>query len=535
MKKFKLFGLLSLSLALVLTACGGGSSSSKGTNFRVAIGGEPQLLDTALSQDAITHYLTAQLFDTLYSYDQQGNLVPNLAESTEISEDGLTYTVKLVDTVWSDGEKVTADQVVYAAKRSLNLGPDSYYGYYIHKYVENTEKYIGKPIADMTDIGIKAIDDLTVEFKLIKPIPFFQSLLTGEVFSPQRPDVAKEGDSTWANNPSNPTTGAYTIKKIDEGSEYILAKNPNYRFADKVKLEELTFLVMEDQQAQLSAFKAGEIEFATSVPSDVVHSFKDKPELAIFQPYVINYWVTMNSFGSVEALKDVNVRRALALAIDRQQVLTALNGGELQYELFGFVPKGIPGANGDFREESDKVEKFLQYNKDEAKKLLEAAGYNASNPLKLTYSYNASTMHDTVAQALQAMWKEVGVEVTLKTAEVRVFFDDRENGKYELARHAMSADYLDPMIYLDMYDSRSQKVPVVNDQKYDNMLDEANKVRDVKTRMEMLHAAEKYLVEEQAYVIPLFGYANPYLIKAGVKNITSNPQGSLDLRFVELP
>lgn len=533
MKKFKLFGLLSLAVALVLTACSGGGSSK--AEFKVAIGGEPQLLDTALSQDSITHYITAQLYDTLYSYDQQGNLIPNLAESTTVSDDGLTYTVKLVDTVWSDGEKVTADQVVYAAKRSLNLGPESYYGYYIHKYVENTEKYIGKPIADMTDIGITAVDDLTVQFKLIKPIPFFQSLLTGEVFSPQREDVAVEGESTWANEPGNPTTGGYTLKSLKQGREYVVEKNPNYRFADKMTLETIKFVVMEDQQAQLNAFKTGEIDFATSVPSDVVHTFEGKPELTLFQPYVVNYWVTINSFGSVEELKDVNIRRALQLAIDRDQVLQALNGGEIQYPLYGFVPKGIPGANGDFREEADAVKKLAVTNKEEAKKLMEAAGYTASNPLKLTYSYNASSTHDTVAQSLQAMWKEVGFDVTLTPAEVRVFFDDRENANFQLARHAMSADYLDPMIYLDMYATNSQKVPVVSDPVYDAMLDASNKERDAKKRMELLHAAEKYLVEEMAYVAPIFGYSVPYLIKAGVKNVTSNPQGSLDLRFVELP
>lgn len=530
----KKFSLLLLVCVVVLSGCG--SSSSK-ADLKVAIGGEPKQLDTAISSDSVTHIITNQLYDTLYSYDQDGNLVENLAESMSVSDDGLTYTVKLVDTVWSDGQKLTANDFVYGAKRSLNFGDaESYYSYYIHQNIVNGAKNISKPIAEMTDLGNVALDDLTIQYTLVKPVPYFSQLLTGEVFAPQRADVALEGDSTWANNPGNPTTGAYTLKSVREGAEYVLEKNPNYRYADKVLNETIQFLVMEDQQAQLNAFKAGEIDIATNVPSDVVNTFDGKPELVIFEPYVVNYFVSLNAFKSDnKALENDNVRRALALAVDRSQIITALDGGKLQYELFGIVPKGIPGANGDFRTEQDQVHKYLETDKAKAKELLAQEGYTDANPLKLTYSYNSNQMHDTVAQSLQAMWKEVGIDVTLTPAETRVFFDNRDQGKFELARHAMSADFLDPMIYLEMYDSRNQIVSVIDDPTYDGMLDAANAEKDPTARMNLLHAAEKYLVEEKSYVIPLIGYANPYLVKAGTKNLTSTPQATLDLRFVELP
>lgn len=530
----KKLSLLLLVCVIALSGCGSKSSSA---DFKVATGGEPKQLDTAVSSDSVTHIITAQMYDTLYNYDQKGNLVPNLAKDLKVSEDGLTYTVTLVDTVWSDGEKLVADHFVYGAKRALNFGDaDSYYSYYIHQNIVNGQKNMGKPISQMTDLGIKAIDDLTLEFTIVKPIPYFNQLLTGEVFAPQREDVATEGDSMWANKPGVPTTGAYTLKSVREGAEYVLEKNPNYRDADKVKNETIQFLVMEDQQAQLNAFKAGEIDLATNVPSDVVNTFKGKPELTIFEPYVINYFISLNAFTSDQkALEDDNVRRALALAVDRSQIIKSLDGGDLQYELFGLVPKGIPGVKGDFREEQDKTNKYLETDKAAATELLAKAGYTNDNPLKLTYSYNSNQMHDTVAQALQAMWKEVGIDVTLTPAETRVFFDARDNGDFQLARHAMSADFLDPMIYLEMYDSRNQLTPVINDPVYDAKLDAANAEKDPAKRMEMLHDAEKYLVEEKSYVIPLIGYTVPYLLKAGTKNLTSTPQATLDLKFVELP
>lgn len=541
-KGLKLLAVLVI-LATMLTACGGGNGGSGDTGekvFTVAIGAEPRLPDPHYADDAVSNYVAAQMYEGLFSFTEDGNVQKELCDDYTVSDDGLVYTFTLIDAQWSDGEPITADQFVYGMKRALNYGvEDSYYSSKIKDYVKNA--YLidtGTPIADMDDLGVRAIDEKTLEITLERPCAYFLQLLVQKTYYPIREEFVELGSSNWAANPDVPVTGAFKLESINTKEQVTLVKNDNYRNADEVELDKVIYLIMTDQQAQLSAFKTGEIDFAMNVPPEVVQTYDGTAEFFKIDPYVINYFVTINASGAGtgnEALTDVNVRRALALAVDRNTILTILDGGSLQYPLYGFVPKGIPGVDGDFRTEADAEGHLLDTDVEEAKRLLAEAGYSTDNPLKLTYKTNSSQMHNDVAQALQAMWKEIGVEVELVTPELRVFFDERTDGDFDLARHANSADYMDPMIYLSMYHTGSQKAKVVDDAAYDAMLDAANAELDLTKRMEMLHDAEEYFVKDMVYVIPLFGYSNPLLLKEGISGIETGPDGAVQFRFVRLP
>lgn len=549
MKTIKKLFVLALALLVCtsLTACGSsddtssdsdGSTSTWATTVNYAIGGEPDALDPATGADSVTAFISNQLYMPLFNFAEDGSLINEFCTSYEVSDDGLVYTLHFLEgALWSDGVEITAYDVEYAIKRSLGMGvADAYYSYFIADYVLNAAEHSVNmsDVADMDDLGVAVIDNYTLEITLEAPCDYFVGLLTAGVFTPIRSDVAPEHDYLWANTVGYPTSGGFTLESFDSTTSYQMVKNENFYYADDVVIENLVAYVITDQSAQLVAFQTGEIDIATSLSSDVTKIYADQPELTI-TPSVINYYMRINSQTSdVEALSDVNVRRALQLGIDRSNIILALDAGDVYYELYGDVPKGMEGVDGDFREEQDATDPLVYTDKDEARALMEAAGYSADNPLQIVYYYNQTTMHDTVAQVIQAEFAEIYVELTLQTGEIRTFFDDLDYGFYELGRSAMSADYMDPTTFLDQAVPANQATWTWGDETYADMLSYANSLTGDE-RMEALHDAEEYLVRDMAYMIPLFGYNQVFLVKAGTEDFESSPQGNATFWYVKVP
>ncbi len=507
--------------------------------FTYAIGGEPDMLDPAVASDSVASYVVDQVYYPMFYIGEDGSTEYAACTEYTVSDDGLVYTFTLTeDNYWSDGVQVTADDYVYGMKRALGMGAaDSYYSYFIYDYVLNAKAHSDAmdDVADMDDVGIVALDDFTIEITLEQPCAYFVSLMTAGVFYPLREEYATEHDSTWAEDPTVPTNGAYHYVSIDRASEITMTKNEYFPYADQVVTENLVCLVMADADAQLIAFQAGEIDFATNVNTEVCTIYEGQEELVISDS-VINYYIQFNCFSDdCEALQDVRVRRAIQLGIDRSNIVTALDAGDVYYELYGYVPMGFAGVDGDFRTEIDESDPYIYTDKEEAKALLAEAGYDEDNPLKLTYYYNQAAMHDTVAEVLVSELAEINIELTLQTGEIRTFFDDRSNGIFELARGAMSADYMDVSTYLDMAASWSQDVVTWGDDTVDEMITYSRTITDETERLEYLHELEEYIVEEMAYTCPLFGYKQIVLAKAGTTGYTSSPQGNNKFWYVAVP
>lgn len=547
MKKTVRFLAAALSL-LLLASCSpaaeptGSSSPAPGNNsepgtevvehsFTYAISSEPDYLDPAICMNSNTSAVLGQLYYPLFRYDENGS-VQNLAcESYTVSEDGLTYTFKLAPgNTWSDGQPVTAADYEYGMKRSIGYGPDSAYAYLLYSYVqggaEANENMLD--VADMTDVGIHALDDETLEITLAAPCPYFVGLLSNVVAFPLRSDFAVEHESTWANDPAVPTNGPFRLEAVRDKEEVVMVKNEYYVHADSVQTTTLTAKIITDPQAQLSAFQTSEIDLAMYVPSDVAVNYAGDPSLMNLD-VVSNTFLWMNCTGETNpALADVNVRRALALAIDREQLITLIGANATKYPLYGYVPKGIADADGgDFRSNADADNRYADYDLEQAKALMEAAGYNENNRMSLTISYISSNTNTDICVGLQAMWKEIYVDVELSAAEQKAYAQARKAGQYEVATGSTSADYLDPFYYLERWVSYNQGYKQVNDTVYDQMIEEANLQTDAATRMEMLHAAEEYLVAENAYTIPLFGSNQLYLMNTAVSGLKYDPTNSV--------
>ena len=546
MKKLLAYGLSFIMALTVLTGCGGGSQA----DLRVAVGGDTADLDPAIVDDSITANILAQAYQGLYKLSEDGDVVPNLAtDMPEISADGLTYTIKIPSGLkWSDGSKLTANDFVYAWKRAVTTG--GYYTQFIYQYITGTTymkdnedgTQTDTPYTDidkMKEFGAVAVDDTTIQITLKAKCSYFTALLTNTVFYPVQEkyitENAKDGDittSSWANNDDVPYNGAFKVTSVNTKDEVFLEKNEEFAGADDVSINSISFKVMSDMDAQVSAFQNDEIDFATACNVDTINKNKDLQEnLWSIDPFICNYYVLINAGdeNTNEALKDVDIRNALSLAINRDDVLQALGYGDMAYELSGLIPKGIPGATGDFREEQDATQQLATYDLEQAKQIMASKGYSENNMLELTYKYNDLTMHKNVAQALQASLKEAYVNVELVAEEKEAFFADRDEGNFEICRHAMTGDFVDPMAYLSMYVGASTPGNTVDDAKFEELVNAANAIDDHTGRMNALHVAENYLVGEQHYIIPLFGYTEPYLLSSKVSGITHSPEGHYDL------
>ena len=542
MKKL-LVALLAMMMVFSLAACGGegdnGDSGAIKDTFTYALGGEPNYLDPAIASDSVASYVLNQTYFPLFSIGADGSTVKNACVDYSLDASRTVYTFKLTENnYWSDGQKVVAGDYVYGMLRALGLGSgDSYYSYFIRNYVKGASAYgadaTTAKIADMTDVAIKAVDDYTIEITLEKPCDYFVGLMTAGVFYPLRKDFAPELDYTWAAN-LHPTNGPFVYESIDNATEIVMVKNEYFYDAANIPTNKLVAKIMPDPDAQLMAFQQGGIDFASNVDSSVTKIYADQPELVISDS-VINYYMMMNAYRSLDALKDVNVRKAIQLGIDRSAIVTALDAGEVYYELYGYVPKGFAGVDGDFRAEQDAENQLIKTDKEEAKRLMAAAGYSEANPLKLEYYYNQAAMHDTVAAVLKEELKSINVDLQLKTGEVRTFFDDRDNGLFQMARHAMSADYMDTTTYLDMATAKNQKAyQSWGDKHYDELMLEAAKLSGAE-RIAKLHEAEKYLVETMAYCVPLFQYDQVSLLAPGITGQMTSPQANFTFWYVSEP
>ena len=532
--------LLSLLMIVSLSACGGGGNEGGGGGdvaeakvFKYAIGDSPSYLDPAIAADSIGSYVINQFYYPLYYFSPDG-ILPAAAADTKVSDDGLVYTITIVDNKWSDGQPVTADDFVYGVKHALSLG-DAEVSYlsWITDNIVNAIDHVYDDVANMDDIGVKALDDKTIEYTLVKPSAFFTSLLWGGVYYPLRADFAPSGDYTWADTVGWPTCGAFVPTYIDRAEKILSEKNPNWFDADKVMVDGLECLVITDMEAQLMAYQTGEIDFASSVSAGTVSKLYDETEL--FASGNVNYYIEPNTRPETNtnaALMDINVRKAIMYGLDREAIVAAIDAGTIYYPLYGFVPHGIVDpVDGDFRTTGGDL---CYYDQDLAKEYLAKAGYSVDNPLELEYYYNQNTTHDTVAAVVKEQLAAIGINLNLKTGDVRTFFDDRDNqGHYELARGAMSADYNDSLTYLDMPTITFQTCASWGDETYDAMMVEIAKMSG-QERIAALHEAEKYLVEEQAGVFPLFGYGSACLRKPYVTGDFDNGQGNSIFWYVDV-
>lgn len=534
MKKFASLLLAFVMTVGMLTGCGGDSGTSStgeapAQEVTVAISSTFATLDPALISTTHMAHVYGNMGSNFYRTDANGVLQYDLGENMEKSEDGLTYTFTIKEGLkWSDGEPLTAEHFVYGIKRAIGYGPDNAYTKKnLVNFIAGAEEAANAAmdVADMTNVGVTALDDTTFQVTLSTPCPYFERIFSSNVTSPMRPDFALEHDSSWSVNGIYPSSGPMVLESISPEEEAVLVKNENYWDAENVTLEKATFVVMTDSTAQVNAFRTGDIDIAMSVPSEVATNAEYESNIVMPEKYVSNYFVLINSGpkAQVEALKDENVRKALALAIDKDTMLNIL-GGKANVRLDGYIPYGFEGVDGnDFRDEKS----YGEFNLEEAKALMEAAGYNENNHLKFEYLYSNSQFHADVAQILQQMWSQIYVDAELKSIEMGVFYDYIDNGDFTTCRYANN-DSTDPLSYFQLFttDSQIDGCQAITDPVLDQMVEEAYQITDHDEYIAKLHEIEDYFVEEKQYVIPLLTQNSVVLVQDGIEGLWLTVGGS---------
>lgn len=511
------------------TGDSGEAAAAGGDEIRAVCASSPETIDPNLNSSVDGAIYITHLFEGLMRYNWAGDGVePGVAESYTVSDDGLVWTFKLrSDAKWSDGKPVTAGDFEYSWKRLVNPETAAPYALDMGGFILNATDIIdGKKPVD--ELGVKVIDDTTFEVTLAGPCGFFEEIVAFPVMSPIRQDTIEANGDKWTREPSTYiTNGAFKMESFNLDQNLIVVPDENYYDRDKIKPSRIVFQFLADEIAELTAFQAGEVHWAEHSPAEEKAALESQGVLG-FIPQLGTYYLSYNC--EVAPMDNINVRKALALAIDREYLANVVLNGSM-YPAEAFVGNGFADVDGkDFRDVGGAYMPNNDYeaNKDAARAALAEAGYpNGEGFPKLQYMYNNSTMHQSVGEAIQHMWKEVlNIDVEMDIQEWNVFLDTRRKGNYQIARNGWVGDFNDPMTLLMLLQTGSgNNDGNYSNPQYDEYLNISMTSTDRAARMDAMHKAEALAIQEEWAVAPLMYYADEYLAAPELKGWTIIPLG----------
>jgi peptide/nickel transport system substrate-binding protein/oligopeptide transport system substrate-binding protein len=444
--------------------------------LRVSLSSDPTYLDPALNSSVDGACLVANTFAGLYTYDDNGECIPALADEAnpyEVSEDGLSYTFHLKkDLKWSDGSPLTAQDFVYSWNRAVDPSLNADYGYMFSNFAGYDD---GK-------VKVKAVDDTTLSFNLTSPCAYILDLMAFPIFFPVNQACVEEADpdganpGAWAESVGFVASGAFTLQSWEPGERMVYVKNPYFYDAANVEIDELVFILTSDEDAIYSAFRSGELDFADSVPTTEIPKLlsTNDPEFIIapsLGTYYFAFNVNSHMFDGKTSTQAAAMRRAIGLLVDRSYITENI-GQTGQLVATSFIPEGMLDGNGGVFKTNDDQYTFPDSGStgyypaekndstvQQAKALLEEAGYtfggdgklSASTPLAFEFLTNDSQSHVLVAEAIKRDLAEVGIEVTIVKEDWPTFLQDRKDGNYDVAREGWLADFNDPINMLEMF------------------------------------------------------------------------------------
>ena len=455
-----------------------GFATAPGNTLSLQIASEPDRLDPALNSTVDGACLAILAFSGLYTYDENGQLVPDLAESVVESEDGMTYTFTMKDgLMWSDGTPLTAADVEYSWQRLADPNTGADYAYLADVIAKN----------DDGTLQVEASEDgKTFTVSLTAPCAYFLDLCAFPAFYPV-PQASVEGAEGAADNPGAWCTEAGFVSSgpmvctgwtHNESMTY--EKNPNYYDADKVTLEKIDFMLSDDDTAVWNAFMDGSLQFIDSIGTDNMATAKEMPEyhnVPTLGTYYAGFNVNSPIFEGKTVQQAADMRKAMNLLVDRQYIVDTI--AQADQEIANtFIPTGMgDGQGGEFRANDDAYtypnEEVVGYfdpspeaydaNVEEAISLLEGAGYvfdengmlSEETPINLTYLTNEGTGNVAIGEALQQDFAVIGINLTIETREWSVFLNERKDGQFDFAREGWLADYNDPINMLEMWTTES--------------------------------------------------------------------------------
>ncbi|AIW88713.1 MULTISPECIES: ABC transporter substrate-binding protein [unclassified Treponema] len=507
--KHKMICLLTalVGAALILASCGGqsGEKGSAANNaaaeFILGNGAEPQSLDPAKIQGVPEHRINMALFEGLVGYDPKtSTAVPGVAESWDISEDGMTYTFHLRNAQWSDGTPITAKTFVDSWLRMLAPETGSQYVFMINMVVKGAEEYnTGK--ADASAVAIKAVDDKTFEVQLTGPAPYVIDMLAHYAFNPMPMHTIEKFGNDWIKPGNFVGNGPFVLETWVPQEKITVVPNDKYWNKENVHLSRITFLPIEDSNTSYEKYKAGELDWNTGIPVPRIDEVKQLPDYQV-APQLSTYYYIFNVKRG--PLQDARVRKALTLALDRQELVEKVTKAG-QVATRSMVPPmaGYTPGQG------------AGYDPELGKKLLAEAGYPDGKGFpSLTVIYNTLEGHKMIAEYVQESWKRnLGVEVKIQNYEWKTYIDKRNQHDFDITRAGWTGDYQDPNTFLELFlTDGSNNNGQYGNAEYDALIRKAATMKGGAERFQVLHDAETILLEQDQALLPMYSYVSQNII-----------------------
>jgi len=532
----KIYGVLAVLAAALAAGCGGGPASGATGGPEAQIGGasgtelaerqvlhvgneaELQTLDPHRAEDTSSFNVLLDLYEGLLAEAPNGELVPGVATDWTVSEDGKTYVFDLRrEARWSNGDPVTAHDFVYSLRRGVDPKTLSVYSYILSPLLNADDITAGKLPPEQ--LGVRAIDDHTLEIELANPTPYFLELMAHSMSYPvHRASLEAHGDQ-WTRPGNLVGNGAFKLDDWVVQSHIKVVRNPHYWDDANTKLEEVWFYPTEDLNAEFQRFRALELDMTGIVRTAQIGFIRENyADELVIAPYLGSYYYGFNV--TRPPFKDnPKLRRALSLAVNRDVITQQiLNLGQISS--YGFVPP-IPGYMPQQMPEASWTQDEREA---EAKRLYAEAGYGPDNPLRTQIMYNTQEDHRRIAVAIASMWKQVlGVEAEILNQEWKVFLDTR-NRKVDtqVYRQGWIGDYNDPFTFLELLRSTAgQNDTGYANSEYDRLVAASQSELDPRSRMELLQEAERLMLNDMP-ILPLYIYVRSRLIQPWVGGYESN-------------
>lgn len=550
-KSLLAFGMAA-AMALAATGCGGSatsassaaestSSASQGTEAESASAGSGTLnimletpvesLDPQLATDGTSFEVIADYTDGLMQMDADGAAVPACAESYEVSEDGTTYTFHIrEDAVWSNGDPVTANDFVFAWQRAVDPANASEYSYMlsdIGQIVNAAEIIAGEK--DVSELGVTAVDDKTLEVQLNVPVSYFLSLMYFPTYYPVNQAFFESCGDTFATSPETTlSNGAFVLTSYEPAATaFELVKNETYYDADKVQLAGLNYQVIQDSQQALMSYQNGDLD-TTLLNGEQVDQVKDDPEFtSVGAGYL---WYISPNIKEVPELANLNLRLAMTFALDRDSICNDVLKDGCAPTYTAVPPEFAAGPDGsDFSADQTMFADACAYDPDKALEYYEAAKTELGQD---TFTFDMVVDADDAPQKVAQVVKEqlettlpgMTINLTIEPKKQRV--EDMQNGNFQLGLTRWGPDYADPMTYLGMWvTDNSNNYGFWSNADYDAIIAECTTgdlCTDPEGRWSALYDAEKIVMDE-AVIFPLYTQCNAEMVSSAVSGIEFHP------------
>lgn len=548
MKSAKRLSALALALAMcgtLLAGCGNNNQSqgSGDDGNNVGSSGHPgvlnvhietnvQSMDPQEATDGTSFEVIANITDGLTQPNAAGNAVPAIAESWETSEDLLTWTFHLrQDAKWSTtGNPVTAKDFVFAWQRAVDPNMASEYSYMLSDIgqVVNAEAIIAGE-KDKSELGVEAPDDYTLVVHLNAPVAYFLDLMYFPTFYPIEEEFFNSCGDTFATSPETlQSNGAFIMQSYEPSStEFTLVKNEEYWDAGRVQLTQINYQLVQDNQQALLSYQSGDLDYIL-LSGDQVDQVSADPEFDTFNAGYL--WYLAVNVTDVPELNNLNMRKALSCAIDRETMMTSVvkDGSKAAY--FNVPDELAAGPDGkDFRETAPDFTDVIKYDAAAAQEYLEAAKAELG---KDTFEFNLVVDDDAQPQQV-AVYLQQQIESTLPGVKIKITNMPKkqrvlnlQGGDFEMGLTRWGPDYADPTTYLNMWTTgNNNNYGRWSNTEYDALIKDAavgESAKDAATRWDVLHQAEAIAVNDLV-IIPLYEKSNATMVKPYVTGVENHP------------